>query len=142
MDAKLIRITFIKCIKQKNNLGALHMFSFFKKGKNLLLNPSVINTGVEVDGNVTSDGEITIDGIIHGDVIAETIVIGLNGKINGQIKAQTVEIYGSIEGKIQTGRLFLASTARVIGNIHHDTLEMETGAYIEGDCRRKGGKPC
>ncbi len=104
------------------------------------LNPSVINTGVVIKGSLQGDGEINIDGIVDGDVKAEAVIIGLNGKIMGTIKADKVEVYGALEGKILAKEVFLAETARVIGNIHYESLSMEPGAFVEGDFRHKDSK--
>ena len=74
------------------------MLNFLKSKKTL--NPSVINTGVLIKGSLKGEGEINIDGIVDGDVKAEAIIIGLNGKIMGTIKADRVEVYGALEGKM------------------------------------------
>ncbi|MHA1550070.1 MAG: bactofilin family protein [Alphaproteobacteria bacterium] len=104
------------------------------------LNPSVINTGVIIKGNVEGDGEINIDGVVDGDVKAQAVIIGLNGKIIGAVKAERVDVYGTLEGKILAQDVFLAETARVIGNIHHVTLSMEPGAFVDGDFRHTNKK--
>ncbi|MBN2675722.1 MAG: polymer-forming cytoskeletal protein [Alphaproteobacteria bacterium] len=112
--------------------------SWFKKEDTL--NPSVINTGVVIKGNVEGDGELNIDGIVDGDVKAEAVIVGLNGKIVGTVKADRVDVYGTLEGKILAQDVFLAETARVIGNIHHASLSMEPGAFVDGDFRHTGKK--
>lgn len=114
------------------------MFSFLKEKKTL--NPSVLNTGIVVKGSLSGEGEINIDGIVDGDVKADTIIIGLNGKVIGTIRAERVEVYGTLEGKILANDVFLAETARVIGNIHHQSLSMEPGAFVESDFRHKDQK--
>lgn len=114
------------------------MFNFFREKKTL--NPSVLNTGIIVKGSLSGEGEINIDGIVDGDVKADTIIVGLNGKIIGTIRADRVEIYGALEGKIIATDVFLAETARVVGNIHHQSLSMEPGAFVEGDFRHKDQK--
>ncbi|MBN1783393.1 MAG: polymer-forming cytoskeletal protein [Alphaproteobacteria bacterium] len=114
------------------------MFGLLKSKRTL--NPSVINTGVVIKGTLKGEGEINIDGVVDGDVNAEAIIIGLNGKVIGTIKADRVEVYGALEGKILAKDVFLAETARVIGNIHHESLSMEQGAFVEGDFRHKDTK--
>ena len=111
------------------------MIKWFNKENTL--NPSVINTGVMIKGTLTGDGEINIDGIVDGDVKAQAVIIGLNGKVIGTVKAERVDVYGTLEGKIISEDVFLAETARVIGNIHHKTLSMEPGAFVEGDFRHR-----
>ncbi len=111
------------------------MLGIFKAKRTL--NPSVINTGVIIKGSLQGEGEINIDGIIDGDIKAEAVIVGLNGKIMGTIKADKVEVYGTVEGKILAKNIFLAETARVIGNIYHESLSMEQGAFVDGDFRHK-----
>ncbi len=105
--------------------------------KKVILNPSIINTGMKVEGDVSFDGELNVDGVINGDVEAQAIIIGVNGKINGKVKARDVQVYGVVEGAIFADTVFLSSTARVVGNIMHKVLETEFGAYVEGDLRKK-----
>ena len=50
--------------------------------------------------------------------------------------ADNIEIHGAVSGKIRARKIQLAKTAKVIGEIWHEVLSIESGAYIEGQLKR------
>ena len=57
-------------------------------------------------------------------------------KLIGEIMADNIEIHGAVSGKIRARKIQLAKTAKVIGEIWHEVLSIESGAYIEGQLKR------
>jgi len=116
---------------------------FSKKHKHIdeggkgLRNPSILSVGLKVIGNLESEGEIQVDGLVEGDIKCKLLVVGVNGTIKGKIYAETLRVRGSIEGEVNAVSIFFASTARVIGNISHESVAMEPGAFIDGSYHRK-----
>jgi cytoskeletal protein CcmA (bactofilin family) len=39
---------------------------------------------------------------------------------------------GKVEGPIQGGKVILKSRAQVVGDIHHQSLTIESGAFLDG----------
>jgi cytoskeletal protein CcmA (bactofilin family) len=39
---------------------------------------------------------------------------------------------GKVEGPIQGGKVILKSQAQVVGDIHHQSLAIESGAFLDG----------
>lgn len=105
------------------------------KTKNTM--PSIISAGLNVVGNLTSDGEVHVDGIVNGDILADQLTVGSGAQITGHIEADVAMIRGHVNGIIRARSVTLASTARVIGDIVHEDLAIETGAQMEGHCRRR-----
>ncbi len=97
--------------------------------------PSIISADVVVIGNVTSGGDVQIDGTIEGDVKSQSLTVGDKATINGEILADDVIVRGRVIGSIRARRVQLCSTSHVEGNILHEALAVETGAYFEGNCR-------
>lgn len=97
--------------------------------------PSIISADVVVIGNVTSGGDVQIDGTIEGDVKSQSLTVGDKATINGEILADDVVVRGRVIGSIRARRVQLCSTSHVEGNILHEALAVETGAYFEGNCR-------
>lgn len=97
--------------------------------------PSIIGHELHINGNVNTSGELHVDGFIEGDVKADKILIGVNGRIKGSIVVHILQSYGIIEGTIKANTVFLANNARVIGDIYHESLAIEPGASIEGMCK-------
>ena len=66
--------------------------------------------------------------------MCDEVVIGARGYIQGDIKAKSLSIYGTINGTIDTDDLFVANNARLIGNACYSKIALEPGAYVEGTC--------
>ena len=95
--------------------------------------PSIISEDTEFKGNIKTSGEIQIDGLLIGDVKAKQIVIGINGKVRGNIIANFLRICGKIEGEIRAETLEIVSSASVKGNVYKKTISMEAGSKIIGN---------
>lgn len=98
--------------------------------------PSIISADLTVKGDMTSAGEIQVDGVVEGDIQCKALVIGVDGAITGEIDAESVRLHGKVTGQIRAKTVFLASTARMVGDITHESLAIEPGAFMEGHCRR------
>jgi cytoskeletal protein CcmA (bactofilin family) len=103
--------------------------------------PSLISSDLEVTGNIKTSGEMQLDGAVEGDVICGKLMIGDNAVVIGQIEADEVVVKGRITGQIKAGSVHLTKTARVSGDILHNTLTVEAGAFLEGHCRRNETVP-
>lgn len=97
--------------------------------------PSIVSADVVVTGNISSGGDIQIDGTVEGDISSTSLTIGDKATINGEIIAEDVVVRGRVIGSIRARRVQLCSTSHVEGNILHEALAVETGAYFEGNCR-------
>ena len=95
--------------------------------------PSIISEESEFKGNIKTPGEIQIDGLLIGDVKAKQIVIGINGKVRGNIIANFLRICGKIEGEIRAETMEVVSSASVKGNVFKKNISIETGAKITGN---------
>jgi cytoskeletal protein CcmA (bactofilin family) len=58
--------------------------------------------------------------------------LGEKGIIEGNIKSQSVIIYGTVNGNVKTTQLEIKKTGHVNGEITTDTLEIELGAKYNG----------
>ncbi|WP_246135564.1 bactofilin family protein [Pararhodospirillum oryzae] len=98
--------------------------------------PSIISADLTVTGDLSSAGEIQIDGRVEGDIRCASLIIGISGSVTGEIRAERLRMHGSISGQVYAKSVFLASTARMTGDITHESLAIEPGAFMEGHCRR------
>jgi len=96
--------------------------------------PSIIGTSMRVAGDLHSEGSVQIEGVIEGDVRCAEVTVGREATIRGQIHAETANIHGNVDGEICAQRVTLSSTARVVGDIVHEEVAIEAGAYVEGSC--------
>jgi cytoskeletal protein CcmA (bactofilin family) len=98
--------------------------------------PSIVSADLTIEGHLNSNGEIQVDGVVHGDIRCKALIVGVKGSVTGEVMAQTVRMHGSIKGMIRAKSVFLASTARMSGDVEHESLAIEPGAYMEGHCKR------
>jgi cytoskeletal protein CcmA (bactofilin family) len=103
--------------------------------------PSIISADLTVTGDMVSAGEIHIDGRVEGDIKCASLIIGISGAVTGEVSAQTVRMHGSVSGQVIAKSVFLASTARMVGDVTHESLAIEPGAFMEGHCRRMAEMP-
>ena len=97
--------------------------------------PSVISAELIVKGTLISAGDVQVEGKIDGDIRAAGLVVGEKAIIIGDIYAEEAVVRGRVEGSIRARRVQLCATCHVEGNILHEALSVESGAFFEGNCR-------
>ena len=95
--------------------------------------PSIISPDLKIVGDLKSDGEIQINGTVKGDIKGHMLTVGEQGKVDGSTVAETVRIFGTVNGRVQAKTVRLDKSARVTADISHETLTIEAGAYFEGN---------
>jgi cytoskeletal protein CcmA (bactofilin family) len=106
-------------------------------GENKERVPSIISASLRIVGDLVSEGDVQVDGIIEGDVNARSLTVSEGAAVYGQISAQKVIIRGEVQGQICADTVELGRSARVLGDIVHNDLAIESGAFLEGHCRHK-----
>jgi len=110
-----------------------------KKEKTSFESPDRLNRlveGTKVMGELIADSNIRIDGEVIGNVTcAGKVVVGENGKINGNLTCNEADVEGLIEGDVQTDTLLcLREKSKVVGNIQTAKIEINQGAVFMGNC--------
>jgi cytoskeletal protein CcmA (bactofilin family) len=98
--------------------------------------PSIIGEDLTISGNVNSKGEIQVDGDIQGDINCGSLLLGDKSHVNGNVVAEDVVVRGRVVGSIRGLRVTLQAQSHVEGDIFHQSLAIEQGAYFEGKSRR------
>jgi cytoskeletal protein CcmA (bactofilin family) len=99
---------------------------------------TLISTGTELVGDLRFGHQLYLNGRVEGDVTASedsqaTVVISETGSVRGDIRVPNVIISGRVEGDVYAaGRIELAASAQVRGNVHYRLMEMQSGALVEG----------
>lgn len=107
---------------------------------------TLIGDGTEIKGDLYFDGGCHIDGVIHGNVIADKdpdafLNISEDGFVDGNVRVPRVSLNGKVQGDVYaTQTVALGATAKVVGNLHYDLLEMTSGAEINGKLIHEGTK--
>ncbi|MFT4075591.1 MAG: polymer-forming cytoskeletal protein [Asticcacaulis sp.] len=95
---------------------------------------SSFGSGLLIEGNITGNGDLHLDGTVRGDVKVAHLIVGESGNIEGKVEAETVEVRGRIVGSITGKQIKLQATAYVEGDITHDQLAIDVGAFFQGRC--------
>jgi cytoskeletal protein CcmA (bactofilin family) len=90
--------------------------------------------GTVVEGTIRSNNSVRVDGKIKGKLICKnTLTIGVNGEIEGDIEAKNAIIGGKIKGKIKVAeKLVLEAKSILIGDLKASKLLIDEGAVFEG----------
>jgi cytoskeletal protein CcmA (bactofilin family) len=98
--------------------------------------PSIISAEMTIRGDMESNGDLQIEGTVIGDLNVTKLTIAEGGSVAGNIVAKNVRICGALTGSVRSEMVTLTATARVIGDVHHELLAIETGGQLEGMSRR------
>ncbi len=107
--------------------------------KNAIVDGSAINligVGTQIIGDIISSGDVRIDGTLNGNVkLNGRLVIGPNGKIEGNVICQNADISGEIKGTVEVVEMLaLKATAKILGDMITGKLSIEPGAVFTGSC--------
>ena len=100
---------------------------------------SVIGNDLKITGQevkIICRGTLQVDGEIQGDVQCGSLLLGDKSQINGSVLAEDVVVRGRVLGSIRGLRVTLQAQSHVEGDIYHQSLAIEQGAYFEGKSRR------
>lgn len=96
--------------------------------------PTLISKGCVVHGKIESDVFVRIDGHIKGDIyIGEGLIVGEGGIIEGNIQVKEIVIHGTVKGTIKAESIDIKSSGNILGDLHTQTLQVETGAIYVGN---------
>lgn len=102
-----------------------------------MLNTSVIAQGLSIEGNLNTKLDLDISGLITGNIICNSLIVREDGIIEGDIEASdTVRVIGKVNGNIKASSIFIEQGGRVEGNVYQESLIIEDGAFLDGQCKR------
>lgn len=121
---------------------------FFKKSVQIDSHiDTLVGHDTQIQGNMHFAGGLRVDGQIAGNVIEKrehpsTLIISENGAITGGVEASKIVLNGTIRGPVKSSVFIeLQNKARIEGDLYYKSLEMHTGAVIEGKLVYLGEQP-
>lgn len=99
---------------------------------------TLLGTGTRVVGHLSFEGGLHVDGSVEGNIIAPpgvdaAVSISSTGTVEGNVEAPEVVLNGTVKGDVfASERVELGSTARVVGNVVYNLIEMAIGAEVNG----------
>lgn len=97
---------------------------------------TLIGKNTSIDGNLKAEGTIRIDGKVYGDVtISGNLILGEQGSIKGNVKADSIHLSGIIEGNATSiNQLYISSTGKLTGDMNVTNVIIDEGAFFQGSC--------
>ena len=111
---------------------------FNKKQRRHTVVDTLVGTNTRINGDLNFEGGCHVDGTIKGNVSADTdsnsaLSVSEEGNVEGGVTVPYVVLHGIVRGDVfATKRVELGPTARVIGNVYYNLIEMAIGAEING----------
>lgn len=109
---------------------------------------TLVGPNSKIHGDVTFTGRCHVDGTVKGSVSADpeshsALSIAEDGSVEGGVTVPHVLLNGLVRGDVVASqRVELGPTARVIGNVYYNLIEMAIGAEINGKLvHQPGGQP-
>ena len=117
------------------------MFKSKNKPQNRI--DTLIGAETRVEGDIHFTGGLRVDGVVRGDVNEDgstsTLVLSEQGMIEGAVMVSHVVLNGRVVGPVHAKHYVeLQAKARVVGDVYYKSLEMHTGAVIEGNLVYQG----
>ena len=93
----------------------------------------VIGDGVTVSGKFVVPGRAVINGSLDGELQADELLVGAQGKIVGNVKVRKADVFGEMHDTLLASEhLIIRSTGRVNGNASYGEIEIERGGLVQG----------
>ena len=111
---------------------------FGKKQRRHTVVETLVGSNSKVHGDIHFLGGCHVDGTVNGNVTADpdtesALSISDIGCIDGGVTVPYVVLNGIVRGDLcASQRVELGPTARVIGNVYYNLIEMAIGAEIKG----------
>jgi len=95
---------------------------------------NVLNSDVEIKGNLKFAGELTFEGKLDGEITSDgTLNLGDSAVINGNISANSVIVRGKVTGNVTAkDKIELKAKTELFGDIRSSKLVMEEGVTFVG----------
>ena len=106
-----------------------------RKGKGV---ETIVGPNTQITGDVQFEGWCHVDGTVNGNVTADPdsnshLSISEDANVDGGVTVPNVRLNGIVRGDVCANeRVELGPTARVIGNVYYNLIEMAIGAEING----------
>ena len=111
---------------------------FGRKRRRHTVVETLVGSNTTINGDVHFTGGCHVDGTVKGSVTADpesssALSISEDGHVDGGVTVPYVVLNGIVKGDVYASqRVELGATARVIGNVYYNLIEMAIGAEING----------
>lgn len=94
--------------------------------------PSIISSDLHIIGDLDGEGDLHIEGRVDGNIRCDTLTIGEQGRVEGKLNVGKLRLFGTITGSVRARFVSMMRTAKMIGDVTHERIEIEAGALVDG----------
>lgn len=94
--------------------------------------PSIISEGFEFVGTITSEGTLNIAGVVKGKISAKSVLIDVEGRVEGELSADLLMVKGKVIGEVKCQDLNVGPRASVDGTIAYQNINVQHGGKVTG----------
>lgn len=98
---------------------------------------TVIASGVQLTGNITSAGQVHIFGTVTGNIDAKESVVKVmrNGLVEGNIFCRELFIDGTVNGECDSEAIHIEENGVISGTLSYSTLTIKKGGTFAGQAK-------
>lgn len=105
-----------------------------------------IAAGSKVVGQISGSAELHVEGEVEGQIRLDSrVVVGAEGRIEGEIQARAVEVGGKVRGNVRgEERVEVLASGSLEGDVTSPRVIIAEGAFFKGKVEmgeKTGGKP-
>lgn len=98
---------------------------------------TLIGENTKIEGQIHFTGMTRVFGTLKGQIQADegsSLILMESAVVEGSLDVDTVMIAGFVRGEIRAKRkILIEGTGRVIGNLHAPSIQVDFGAFVEGE---------
>lgn len=94
--------------------------------------PSIISEGFEFVGTITSEGTLNIAGIVKGKITAKSVLVDVEGRVEGELNADLLMVKGRVIGDVKCQDLNVGPRALIDGTIAYQNIHIQRGGKVSG----------
>lgn len=99
---------------------------------------TILGEGSRLEGVLFCGEFLKVEGTVKGEITVDRqLVVGPEGRIEGEIKSEHLIVFGEIEGKINADTVEIKSTGKIFGELATGVLVTEPGGILKGSCEMK-----
>jgi len=97
---------------------------------------TIIGKGSAFEGDLKVQSTLRVDGKIKGNITtSDSLFVGKDGDINGEVKVRHAIIGGKFKGKLHaSGKVVLEANSMFSGELLTSKLVIDEGAVFDGNC--------
>jgi len=105
---------------------------------------TLIGQNTRLEGQIHFSGMTRVFGELKGQIRSDddsSLILMESAVVEGSLEVDTVIVAGFVRGEIRAKkRVLVEGTGRVLGNIHAPSIQIDFGAFIEGEVQMPNAK--